>query len=232
MNYCYVLFFLTSFFYSDSWNQNKNPLDQGTVFYTYNLLGNTEIKELIFKGNESVYKHHQDAKTFITPEGYAIYSHKRHFDWFLNSRTNEVTHYERLRDGVLIFSIYKPYEIKWEITDETKTLLGFKVQKAIAKDHPFSKGSSMPGGDAVAWFAVDIPCNSGPEKYWGLPGLILELRFTSFKGFYMADKISTSPVEIVKPKDGIQVPKDQLLKREGIDKKWLKNARELLNNDN
>ncbi|MFM7853358.1 MAG: hypothetical protein ACKO96_15920, partial [Flammeovirgaceae bacterium] len=129
MKNCYILLFLMSLIFANSWSQNKSTLDQGTVFYTYNLLGNSEIKELIFKGNESVYKHHQEEKIFITPEGYEIYSHKRHFDWFLNSRTNEVTHYERLRDGILIFSIYKPDEIKWEIKDETKTLLGFRVQK-------------------------------------------------------------------------------------------------------
>ena len=27
----------------------------------------------------------------------------------------------------------------------------------------------------TAWYAIDIPVNQGPENYWGLPGLILEV---------------------------------------------------------
>ncbi len=203
----------------------------GVVEYTYNLKGNIENYELSFTESTSVYKHHQPGKTFVTPEGYEIYSLKRHYDWYLNAKTREVTHFEKLADGTLVYSVYPAVSLEWELQDETKEILGYKVQKAISKKHHFDKGSP-PWGDAVAWFAIDIPCNSGPERFWGLPGLILELGFTAFNSKYVATKITNKPTLISIPIEGIKVPKEQLMKRDGIDKKWLKPAKDLLNNDN
>jgi GLPGLI family protein len=52
----------------------------------------------------------------------------------------------------------------WEITEETKIIEGFKCKKAISNWHNF---------ESTAWFTEDISISIGPEKYDGLPGLIL-----------------------------------------------------------
>jgi len=40
----------------------------------------------------------------------------------------------------------------------------------------FTDGWEMPKETVVtAWYTPDIPVNQGPENYWGLPGLILEV---------------------------------------------------------
>jgi GLPGLI family protein len=203
----------------------------GTVYYIHKIGELSENYELKFKRLESVYSHHVEGKAIVRPDGSEIFSLKRYYDWFLDSKTNEATHYEKLKDGTLVFSVYPAVNLEWELKDETKEILGYKVQKAISRKHHFNKGDP-PNGDAEAWFAIDIPCNSGPERFWGLPGLILELRFTSNNSNYSATKIVLESVDLSKPTGGIKVPKDQLVKRDGMDKKWLKNARELLNNDN
>lgn len=203
----------------------------GTVSFMYKFGGLVENYELKFKKHESVYSHHVESKALVRPDGSESFSLKRYYDWYLDSKTNEVTHYEKLKDGSLVFSVYPAVSLEWQLLDETKEILGFKVQKAISKRHHFDKGDPS-WGDAVAWFAIDIPCTSGPERFWGLPGLILELGFTSNNSKYVASKIVMENVDLVKPTGGIKVPKEQLLKREGMDKKWLKGARELLNSDN
>ena len=57
-------------------------------------------------------------------------------------------------------------EMDWKIQDETDTLLGYMVQKAVC---------SFRGRDYTAWFAPQLPMQAGPWKFSGLPGLILKV---------------------------------------------------------
>jgi len=56
-------------------------------------------------------------------------------------------------------------DIPWDITEETKMIGIYKVQKATAH---------FRGRDYTAWFTSQIPLPYGPWKLVGLPGLILE----------------------------------------------------------
>ena len=53
----------------------------------------------------------------------------------------------------------------WEITDETKEVIGYECFKATTE---------YRGRTWTAWFAPEIPVQDGPWKLCGLPGLILE----------------------------------------------------------
>ena len=57
-------------------------------------------------------------------------------------------------------------EMDWKIQDETDTLLGYMVQKAVC---------SFRGRDYTAWFAPQLPMQTGPWKFSALPGLILKV---------------------------------------------------------
>lgn len=56
--------------------------------------------------------------------------------------------------------------MKWTLGNETKTICGYKCQKATCH---------WRGRDYVAWFAPDILMKSGPWKFGGLPGLIMKV---------------------------------------------------------
>ncbi|MDE6134100.1 MAG: GLPGLI family protein [Muribaculaceae bacterium] len=58
-----------------------------------------------------------------------------------------------------------PEEWQWQITDSTKTVLGYECIKATTDYH---------GRKWIAWFTPEIPVFNGPWKLGGLPGLILE----------------------------------------------------------
>lgn len=57
-------------------------------------------------------------------------------------------------------------KLKWEIKNDTATILTYKCQRAIL---------TFRGREYEAWFATDIPINNGPWKLGGLPGLILKV---------------------------------------------------------
>lgn len=55
---------------------------------------------------------------------------------------------------------------KWKMSSESKTLAGYKCQKAEMH---------YAGRDYTAWFTPEIPISAGPYKFSGLPGLIVEI---------------------------------------------------------
>jgi len=56
----------------------------------------------------------------------------------------------------------------WKVMNEIKEIQGHICMKAVT--HNAAKDQEI-----TAWFASDIPVSAGPEEYFGLPGLILEL---------------------------------------------------------
>lgn len=76
---------------------------------------------------------------------------------------------------------------EWKLGGETKFIGQYQCYKAtrtieVKKMTSFSVNESSDDiktnkekVTVTAWYTLDIPVNSGPEMYWGLPGLILEV---------------------------------------------------------
>ena len=56
--------------------------------------------------------------------------------------------------------------LKWEMKNDTSTVLSYMCQKAI---------TTFRGRTYEAWYTTEIPINNGPWKFGGLPGLILKV---------------------------------------------------------
>lgn len=101
---------------------------------------------------------------------------------------------------------------EWQLTNETKKIGSYNCQKAIytkiVETKKFSTGMEEmeTGTDTVrteAWFTMDIPVSNGPNDYYGLPGLILEVK--TGNRVVICTKIVLNPetgIEIEKPKKG------------------------------
>ncbi|NEV92831.1 GLPGLI family protein [Psychroflexus sp. YR1-1] len=85
-------------------------------------------------------------------------------------------------------------DIPWKITEETKKIGTYEVQKATAH---------FRGRDYTAWFTSEIPLPYGPWKLVGLPGLILEAYDTNKEIYWYFKNIEypTKHTHLLKPVD-------------------------------
>lgn len=103
---------------------------------------------------------------------------------------------------------------KWEISDSSKTILGYECIKATCDYH---------GRHWTAWFTPEIPIQDGPWKLIGLPGLILIAEDSTGQYSFVADGIQNS-TDIIRPIFG----KDNYEKNNRI--KYLQAMRAFTNN--
>ena len=126
-------------------------------------------------------------------------------------------------------------QLEWKMESETKVVGGYTCYKATAlkpvdgsdfrnmrakdetkkddkkeekeKSTNFMDGFEMPKEILItAWYTPEIPVNQGPEGYWGLPGLILEVN--DGKTIILCSKVvmnAKEKAEIKAPKVGKEV---------------------------
>ncbi len=70
----------------------------------------------------------------------------------------------------------------WKILNDLKEVAGHLCMNASWED-------TLKQQHVIAWFAMDIPISAGPERFFGLPGLILEVDVNNGGMLISADKI-------------------------------------------
>ncbi len=105
-------------------------------------------------------------------------------------------------------------DYKWQLTNETKKIGNFTAIKAIGTEPVVdTKDKKAKPEKITAWFTPELPVGNGPQKYWGLPGLILELH--AGKDVFVLTEIVSNPKEkasIEEPKEGKVVSEKQFRK--------------------
>jgi GLPGLI family protein len=117
----------------------------------------------------------------------------------------------------------EPFE--WELSGETKKVGNYTVQKAsftkIVDSKRFSTGMTEMENvkdtlQVTVWFTPEIPVSHGPENFFGLPGLILEVQNQGRT--LICEKIelnpSADPVVIERPSKGKEISLDEFKKIE------------------
>lgn len=73
-------------------------------------------------------------------------------------------------------------QLNWKILNDIKDVAGHICMKAMIQD-------TIKNQRIIVWFAQDIPINAGPERLYGLPGLILEMNIKDGAVIVEATKI-------------------------------------------
>lgn len=135
-------------------------------------------------------------------EGDAI--HKKEVSYRVTNKFIEKWYYKDFNKNELLFNFYNGKDFygkdnllkwNWQITTETKEINGFTCKKAT---------SDAFGYYFTVWFTEDIAINAGPDKFDGLPGLILYLGTAYYEYIATSVKIEKNPITIVKP----EMPKE------------------------
>lgn len=77
--------------------------------------------------------------------------------------------------------------MNWKILNDIKEVAGHICMNAYMED-------TLRMQKVTAWFALDIPVPGGPERFWGLPGLILEVDINNGARVITADRITLKPL--------------------------------------
>lgn len=172
-------------------------------YYENAIIKNKSEIEQLPKSIQKNYEPNRFSYTLTYNEGYSIYENQDYSHFLEEETEEEVEEILELSDGEHVEFVgksipdpnqfkrfekifYKDYFNKkiyaelvinekkqvvddffdwnWEITDEEKNISGYLCKKAITR---------IQGYYFEAWFTQDIPISAGPEKFDGLPGLIL-----------------------------------------------------------
>ncbi len=110
---------------------------------------------------------------------------------------------------------------EWEMSGETKKIGKYTCYKATKTKEEEQVSSIMTDGETeekremvtvntVAWYTPEIPVSNGPDMFWGLPGLILEVH--EGKRTIVCTEIVINPSEKLKikePKGGKKVTSEE-----------------------
>jgi len=123
------------------------------------------------------------------------YPHKRmRTHVYKNFPEGEMT----VTDGISLQDFIYKEELKpqeWSIEDDTTRILGYSCQKAEC---------DFRGRHYVAWFTPEIPVSDGPWKFFGLPGLIMEVYDRGKQYHFTITGIEKSNAPIVFSKSTLQ----------------------------
>jgi GLPGLI family protein len=140
---------------------------------------------------------------------------------YKNVTGNYLQEQEMMGKEYLIQDKAEPFE--WVLSEETKKVGNYTVQKAsftkIVDSKRFSTGMTEMENvkdtlQVTVWFTPEIPVSHGPENYFGLPGLILEVQNQGRT--LICEKIelnpSVNPVVIERPSKGKQMTQAEFKK--------------------
>lgn len=119
---------------------------------------------------------------------------------FYGSAAGELGHYVEEMD-----------ELNWEITDSTKTVLGYECCSAETDYH---------GRNWKVWFTPDIPIYDGPWKLCGLPGIILYADADNGKYIFEATGIEMTDKDFPQKMYGHELS-NQMKRKDMLKLQWI-----------
>lgn len=193
----FLLFIISNFTYSQ---KNKE-----TFFFDYNITYNTSrtinrTAHLIVNNNstESIYFENKskNSKNNTTKTNgrvkLTIIPKNLSFNYY-NYTNNELVSKENIISKEYNVKEKAPF-FKWNLIDSTKTINGIEVRCASTK---------FRGRKYIAWYSTKYAAKSGPWKFNGLPGLIVNIYDNTHRYEWNLSKVYSEKINFKNQKDSI-----------------------------
>jgi len=72
-------------------------------------------------------------------------------------------------------------KLNWTLINEKNIIKGYECFMAKTTFEDIAFDNNIKTFEVIAWYAPSIPIRHGPDEFWGLPGLILEIEFNNIK---------------------------------------------------
>jgi GLPGLI family protein len=108
------------------------------------------------------------------------------FSVYKEYSSKQVIYLEKL-NKVDYFYAEPDKSLNWTIVPEDKNISGYSCRKATV---------SFGGRSWEAWFTKEVPVADGPYKFWGLPGLIIQINDSRNEYNFSLLKLSQAPSSI------------------------------------
>ena len=154
----------------DSWAEFRKKL-QGNQF-------KTDYFDLLFTGEKTLYHPGRESSDKLTQ----IFFQPPAQDNVVYTDLNNARSISQKRVFDQLFLVQdSTRQIKWKITDETRTIAGFACRRANAL--------IMDSVYVVAFYTDEILTSGGPESFSGLPGMILQIALPHEHVTWVATKV-------------------------------------------
>ena len=135
---------------------------------------------------------------------------KKSYYYYVNHKNNELKAQKEFA-GTLFLIESNLDSLTWRITSESKMFGQYKALKAISSIKIVNRSKEIQNYEMEAWFSPELSFQFGPEGYYGLPGLIVEMDIFGYK--YTFDRIDLDPrnEKINSPSGGKRVTNQKYL---------------------
>lgn len=178
-----------------SYTQTNKGLRGGITKTEWTLLANSSLSKFYNRLSERIDsmcstpkgKKEYDALMFRSmSSGKASMAKPSNLYVLISNPKSEVEVYGKAVDNHYRYS--EPFdEMSWEMTDSVRSVLGYECSQAKTMYH---------GRTWIAWFTPEIPVSTGPWKFRGLPGIILEAYDSDKDYCFVATGMEKSTEEI------------------------------------
>lgn len=172
---------------------------------------------LTFNTHESSYKRVEELDQNSSVSGGGVQIRMTGGDGIIYRNTKTKVHKES-EDlfGKEFLIVDEPETRDWKILNEFKQIGQYECQKAVFEsttrqmtvdsENSHEVVEQIDTIQVVAWFAPSIPVSHGPDSYWGLPGLILEVKNGNFSMLCTKVVMNSDEIgEIEIPKKGKKI---------------------------